>query len=135
MRLLTRNTDYAIRSLCFIAKSEKRHIPVTELAGSLKIPKPFLRKILQILNRERLLRSYRGKGGGFALARPPEAIPVIDVMEIFQEPLRLNGCFFKKMRCPDIRNCALKKKIASIERHIVFSLTMLTIASLLPGEG
>ncbi|MEK6867744.1 MAG: Rrf2 family transcriptional regulator, partial [Nanoarchaeota archaeon] len=60
MRLITRNTDYAMKALCFIAQNNKKKetIPVHELARNLNIPKPFLRKILQVLNKKGLLKSY-----------------------------------------------------------------------------
>jgi DNA-binding IscR family transcriptional regulator len=44
------------------------------------MPGPFLRKMLQILNKEGLLISYKGKDGGFALTLPPEKISLIDLM-------------------------------------------------------
>ena len=65
MKLITRDTDYAVRALCFIGQRQKRLISASELVANLKIPRPFLRKILQTLNREGILNSYKGKGGGF----------------------------------------------------------------------
>ena len=58
MKLITRNTDYAIRALCFIARKKKQVVSVKELVSKLRIPKPFLRKISQRLNKERILVSY-----------------------------------------------------------------------------
>ena len=136
MRLITRNTDYAIRALRFIARNDKRKetIPVCELARNLNIPKPFLRKILQVLNKKGILKSYKGKGGGFMLAVPPKRIFLIKVIEIFQGPLKLNGCILNKSLCPDMRSCVLKKKIGAIEKNVVSELESITLASLLEEE-
>ena len=136
MRLITRNTDYAIRALRFIARNNKRKetIPVYELARNLNIPKPFLRKILQVLNKKGILKSYKGKGGGFLLAVPPKRILLVNVIEIFQGPLNLNGCILKKRLCPDMRSCVLKKKIGAIEKNVVSELESITLASLLEEE-
>lgn len=65
MKLITRDTDYAIRALCFITIGRKEIIPVRELVENLKVPRPFLGKLLQILNKKRLLKSYKGLGGIF----------------------------------------------------------------------
>ena len=119
MKLITRNTDYALRALCFIAKNKERIISVAELVKELKIPQPFLRKVLQVLNRKKILKSHKGKGGGFMLAFPVQKIFLVDLIEIFQGSLRLNECFFKKMACPNRKTCALKKKIDSIERYVI----------------
>ncbi len=131
MKLLTRDTDYALRSLSFIAKHKEKIVSVPELVKELKIPRPFLRKILQVLNKKGILKSHKGKGGGFLLARPANKIFLADLIEVFQGPLRLNECFFKKMNCPNIYTCALKKKIDAIKGYIVKKMKSITIASLL----
>lgn len=135
MKLITRDTDYAIRAICFIAKQKNRIITVTELVNKLKIPRPFLRKILQILNKEKLLKSYKGKGGGFRLSSEPNKIFLVNLIKIFQGPFKLNDCFLKKSICPDIRSCILKKKIDAIEKYIVSELNSISIASLLKQKG
>jgi len=131
MKLITRDTDYAIRAICFIAKCEKEIVPVSELNRNLRIPRPFLRKILQILNKKRLLRSYKGKGGGFMLALAPSKIFLADLIEIFQGSLKLNECIFKKRICPDIRTCKLKKRIDTLQKYVISELRDITLASLL----
>ncbi len=131
MKLITRDTDYAIRALCCIASQEDKLISAAELIKRFKMPKPFLRKILQTLNRKNLLHSYKGKGGGFKLAKPPDKIYLLDLISIFQSPLRLNECTFKKKICPNVIGCALKGKLDNIEKYVVSQLKAVTIASLL----
>jgi len=131
MKLITRDTDYALRALCFIAKCKKKIVPVSELVKELKIPRPFLRKILQVLNKKKVLRSYKGQGGGFLLVLPAERIFLADLIKIFQGPLRLNECFFKKVACPNNKTCALKKRIDTLEKYILKELNSVTLASLL----
>ncbi len=130
-RLINRNTDYAVRALCLMAKEKERVVPVSEIVNRLKIPRPFLRKILQVLNREKMLISQKGKGGGFKLALAPGRIFLKDLIEIFQGPLKLNECLFKKRICPERNICVLKRKIDSIERRVVSELKSVTIGSLL----
>jgi len=131
MKLLTRDTDYAIRALAFIARRGKGVVSVTELVRALKIPRPFLRKILQILNKEGIVRSYKGMGGGFKLSASPKRIFLVDLIEIFQGPFSLNECFFKKNICPTVKVCRLKKKIDAIEKHVIRELSSITIDSIL----
>ncbi len=134
MKLITRNTDYAVRALCFIAEQKQEVISAGQLVKSLEIPHPFLRKILQSLNKEGLLNSSKGKGGGFTLALPPEKISLMDVMKIFQGPIRLNECKFKKSDCPHISDCLLKKEIDGIEKEVIVKLKVITIASIIKKE-
>ena len=134
MKLITRNTDYAVRALCCIAKQKQKVISADQLVKVLEMPRPFLRKILQILNKEGLLNSSKGKGGGFVLALSPEEIALTGVMKIFQGPIKLNECTFKKNVCPDVNNCLLKKKIDEIEKEVIAKLKAITIASIIKKE-
>jgi len=134
VKLITRNTDYAVRALCCIAEQKQEVISADQLVKSLDMPRPFLRKILQTLNKKGLLNSSRGKGGGFALALSPGKITLTDVMKIFQGPIRLNECKFKKSHCPYISDCLLKKKIDEIEKEVIAKLKAITIASITKKE-
>lgn len=134
MKLITRNTDYAMRALCYIAKQKRSSVSASEMVAELKIPRPFLRKILQTLSGEGLLRSTKGQGGGFSLALQQEKILLTDLIRIFQNTIQLNECVFKKKICPNRSTCVLKKEIDSIERDVLKRLRRITIASLV-NEG
>lgn len=131
MKLLTRNTDYAVRAICYMAKKRAGVISVTELVKALRMPRPFLRKILQILNKEGVVASYKGIGGGFRLAMKPDRIYLADLIRIFQGPVRFNECIFRKEICPNTRVCPLKKKIDSIGRYVENEIGSITIGSLM----
>jgi len=135
MKLITRNTDYAIRALCHIAGQGGASVSATEMVAVLKIPRPFLRKILQTLSGEGLLRSTKGQGGGFSLAKRPQDVPLADLVRIFQGTVELNECIFKKKICPNKKNCVLRKEIQSIEQDVIDRLSGITIASLLQGAS
>lgn len=114
MKLITRDTDYALKSLCYLAKQNGRVVSVNELTSQLHIPRAFLRKVLQTLTQKGHLRSYKGQGGGFSLSKPPGKICVTDVMSIFQRDWNSDTCFIGKEVCPDRATCLLRKKLALI---------------------
>jgi len=130
MKLITRNTDYALRALCYISK-QKTVVAVDELVAKLGVPRSFMRKILQQLKKKRILDSFKGQGGGFRLKALPEKINIVEIMRIFQGQVSLNGCFLKKNICPNRGKCILGKKIRSIEEDVLQQLKDITIASLL----
>ncbi|KPK98224.1 MAG: hypothetical protein AMJ95_05130 [Omnitrophica WOR_2 bacterium SM23_72] len=133
MKLITRDTDYAVRALCFMARRQGRDrvVSVSQLVKALKIPKPFLRKLLQVLNKKKILASSKGVGGGFTLARSADKIFLTDLMKIFQGTFKLNECFFKGVPCRNVRTCPLRKKIMRLEGMVRRELESITIASLL----
>ncbi len=131
MKLINRDTDYAVKALLYIAQKDPKRISVSELVKELDIPRPFLRKTLQTLNREDVLNSFKGKGGGFVLAMPPEEIFLLRLIDIFQKPVKLTECIFKRKICSDIGTCPLKKRIDAIEQNVISELESITIESLL----
>ncbi len=131
MKLITRNTDYAVRAVCYMSRKADKLVSVSELVRELRIPKPFLRKILQILNKEGIVKSHRGIGGGFRLARPTSKIYLTDLINVFQGPLRLNECLFKKELCPNRKRCHLKNRIDKIEKFVVSEVESITVKDLI----
>lgn len=131
MKLITKNTDYAMRALSYMAKKKGDIVSVSDLVMDLKIPRPFLRGILQVLEKRGVVRPYKGKRGGFLLALPPDKIFLTALIKIFQGPLRFNECFIKKKICPDVRACLLRRKITKIKKYVIAELRTITIESLL----
>ena len=76
------------------------------LATAAEVPEHFISKILQHLKRSRLIESQRGMNGGFTLARDPDRITMLEVIESVEGPTILNMCLSpgpscsRKNRCP-----------------------------------
>lgn len=102
-------------------------VSVTELARKLMIPKPFLRGIFQELKKADIVRSYKGKAGGFELARKAENIFLTELINLFQGPINLEDCLIKNSICPDTKFCLLKVKIDKIKKYAVTELESITI--------
>ena len=131
MKLITRDTDYALRALCVLGKKKNEVIAVSSLVRELKIPRPFLRKILQRLHRRGILRAQRGKDGGFQLAKPAEALSLLGLVRVFQKDFRLNECNFKKKPFLRKDRCPLRRKIEEIEQGVFMRLQKTKVGSLL----
>ncbi|MBI2252669.1 MAG: Rrf2 family transcriptional regulator [Armatimonadetes bacterium] len=135
MKIINKNVDYALRSLIHIAKENGQVVSVSNLAEREKISKAFLRKILQILNKEKIVNSIKGKSGGFVLAKIPNEIFLMDLINIFQGKIKLLDCFVKKNICPQKKECILSKKMEKIEKMLIFEIKNISLASLLNGDG
>ncbi|MCK9554740.1 Rrf2 family transcriptional regulator [bacterium] len=133
MKLLTRDTDYAVRALIFIGRADKRKIriiTVDEIVRALNLPKALLRKLLQTLSKNKILKSGRGKHGGFSLLKAPEKINVSDIISIFQGPVDFTNCLLRNEPCPNRKICSVRKKILSLSRHVDKELKKITLSSL-----
>lgn len=134
MNLITRDTDYAIRALQCIVANKKKIVTVSELFEKLDMPRVFLRKILQILNKKGILKSCKGKGGGFLLNVPPKRISVLALMKIFQGRFYICKHLFKGRNCPEVKRCYLKIRLDILEKKIAKELSSITIAKMIRNK-
>ena len=130
MQLLTKNTDYAIRALIYLARNDDRYVSSREISKEDRIPLPYLRRILQRLSREGIIVTREGASGGIKLAKPPQDIRVTQVMELFQGEVQLVKCMFRKVYCHNRENCVLRKRLRRIEENVIAELKDITIGSL-----
>jgi Rrf2 family protein len=134
MNFISRDTDYAIRALVYMnrtAKKTKRKVfIVQEIVKKHKLPERFLRRILQKLAKKGVLRSYKGKEGGFSFLKLPSDINLTDIITVFQGKIDLTNCFLKGKVCPEVKRCLVRKKLKEIGRMVDRELKSITIASL-----
>ena len=89
----TSAADYATRAMIHLAcLPEGAQVLRDEIATAERIPSSFMAKILRSLVRAQLLRSARGVNGGFALARSPMDISMLDIVEAVEGPIHLTEC-------------------------------------------
>lgn len=79
--------DYAARALLSLAlHSSERPTSVKEIAERTNLPQPYLEQILLAVKGAGLVRSKRGVGGGYVLARPPEEITLAQILAAVEGP-------------------------------------------------
>jgi len=103
--MLSQTSRYAFHALILIAQSGGQ-ANAREIAERAGIPANYLSKILHTLTRRQVLSSSRGVGGGFQLARPPQAIRLIEVIEAFEDAQFFARCLLGRDTCPDGQPCA-----------------------------
>ena len=87
MKVLTKNSDYAIRALLALAAKKGSYLSAKSIATEHDIPYQFLRRLLQEMIRHDLIVSKEGAQGGFMMKKDPDAITVTQLIEIFQQRL------------------------------------------------
>ncbi|MCM8758645.1 MAG: Rrf2 family transcriptional regulator [Candidatus Omnitrophica bacterium] len=129
MKIITKNTDYAIRALCAIAK-DNIIISASKIAKKEKIPLPYLHRVLNKLKKEKIIESKEGKNGGVKLVKEPSDIKVSDMVRLFQGEIQISQCIFRKNLCPNRKKCLLRKKLKKIENSLIKELDKITIETL-----
>jgi Rrf2 family protein len=81
--------DYASRALLSLALHDAPAVPtsVRDIAERTGLPQPYLEQILLALKGAGLVRSKRGVGGGYVLAREPDAITLAQIVSAVDGPI------------------------------------------------
>lgn len=106
--MFSQTSEYAIRALIEIAtRPEGEHVLAAQLGESLNLPQHYLSKILQQLVRTRVLKSVRGRSGGFSLARSAGVIKLRDIVEPFEDLKKYEECILGQPVCSEAGACPL----------------------------
>jgi Rrf2 family protein len=91
--MLSQTIEYALRAMTYLASTERGAAFNSEtIAERTKVPKGYLSKILRDLVVAELIVSQRGPNGGFSLARPPDKITMLDVVNAVDPIPRIKKC-------------------------------------------
>jgi Rrf2 family protein len=129
---ITRQADYALRAMLYLAQMEPTQRAATsQIAEIQKIPPSFLAKIISQLSIAGLIHTSRGARGGVSLARPPEAISVLEVVEAIDGPIALNECSQSAGGCPFGDTCPLRSLWCGTQAEMVDRLRRTTFGQVL----
>jgi Rrf2 family protein len=131
--LVTRETDYAVRCILYLAKDDDQVSSVTEVSKNMQIPKTFLAKIFQRLVRAGLVESIRGMNGGFRLAKKTSAISLLDIMMAIQGPAGINVCAVNSKKCRRSSTCSVHPVWVELRKEVDKRLREQTIDRLVGG--
>ena len=106
---ITRQADYALRAMLFLSHLDAHQRAATsDIAKKQHIPPSFLAKIISQLSIAGLIQTSRGARGGVAMARSPEKISLLEVVEAIDGPIALNECTGNVAACQFGEDCPLR---------------------------
>lgn len=129
---ITRQTDYGIFLLTYFLDREVsgQLWSSRDLARQSHIPFPMVSKILKLLARNEILLSHRGVKGGYTLARAPEAITVVEVIDALEGPIALTECVDNGGCCQQEAVCPVRSNWAMINLAIRDVLQRISLAEM-----
>ena len=135
--MLSQKCKYALQALMVLAKEKSDNLLlVSDIAERENLPKKFLEAILLELNRNGLVRSRRGRGGGYALAKPADLITFGQVVRIMDGPLAPLACvsvnYYRRCdECKDEQACEIRKVMRRVRDAIANELDGTSLAKAL----
>lgn len=134
--MLSATCKYGIRSVIFIASrpDPKINTGLKQISDELRIPRPYLAKILQTLSRKKILHSSKGPHGGFYLLVPPGKLTLMDIIEAIDGGDFFDSCYVTGEKCtfdqPDKGVCILHDELRKEKDNLAKFFSSKTIGDL-----
>jgi Rrf2 family protein len=120
---ITRQADYALRAMLYLAQLEPgKRAATSEIARIQHIPASFLAKIISQLSIAGLIQTSRGARGGVSMARTPDKISLLEVVEAIDGPIALNECTGSVTTCSLGDECPLRPLWCETQLELVNKL-------------
>jgi len=133
--VITRATEYAIRTIIFLAQQPKEEIVLKkDICRTQGVTPAFLTKILQPLIKSGIVSSQRGVGGGFLLSKDPREITLLDILQAQEGPLKLNQCLTESGQCDRNDHCPAHEVWHEAQDEMINVLRRYSIAELVQRE-
>lgn len=131
MLKLTKKADYGLIAVKHLAeKGRQQSASAKDIADAYRLPQEALAKILQKLAKSGLLVSQHGTNGGYALARDPRSITVLEVIRTIDGPLFITSCLEHAESCEQTPSCNVREPLRRVNDSIRDVLERLTIADM-----
>jgi Rrf2 family protein len=117
----------ALHCMVLINEGKGEKVSVKEMAERLSVSEAHLAKVIQRLSRSGLIKTTRGPKGGEILAKQPEDISYLDIVESIEGPVEESGCVFGREECA-YSCCIFQGFLAGITREARLWLDSHTLA-------
>ena len=132
---ITRQADYAVRAVHYLTElGPGSRAATSQIADKKHIPPSFLAKIISQLSVAGLLHTSRGARGGVSLARDPEEISLLDVVEAIDGPILLNECVVDSGACTFTEDCPMRPIWRDAQKDLVGRLDNTSFAEIASAE-
>jgi Rrf2 family protein len=133
---ITRQADYAVRAILYLARlGSDQRAATSQIAQEQQIPPSFLAKIVSQLSVAGLLQTSRGARGGVSLARSPEEITLLEVVEAIDGPILLNECVAENCACNFGDDCPICSVWCEAQAELVTRLRATNFSHFLQFES
>jgi Rrf2 family protein len=142
--MISQKARYALRALLYLAaRGGEVPVQIAEIAAAENLPRKFLEQILAELKKPGIVRSHRGRSGGYSLGRPAKDISFADVLRVTDGPLALSPCvsvmaYRKCDDCFEESVCAIRKALLAARdatAEILESRNLATASAQLKRSG
>jgi FeS assembly SUF system regulator len=130
MLRVSKLTDYGTVVMTYLARESDRLHSVSEIAAEIRLAAPTVSKILKQLVREGLVISHRGVKGGYSLARRPQQISMVEIIDALEGPVGLTECGSAPGLCLQESLCSIRTNWQRINGAVREALAGVSLAEM-----
>jgi Rrf2 family transcriptional regulator, nitric oxide-sensitive transcriptional repressor len=117
--MFSKTVEYALRAVAHLAYEAPNARTTEQISDATRVKPSYLSKVLQALSRAGVVKSQRGVGGGIMLAKKPEDLTILEVVNAVDPIQRIRACPLG-LKTHGVRLCPLHRRmddaLATIER-------------------
>ena len=132
--MFSKTVEYALRAVVHLAQEAPEAQKTSDIATTTKVPPAYLAKILQSLRDGGVVNLQRGVGGGVSLAKTPEELTILDVVNAVEPIERITTCPLD-LKSHGTHLCALHHRMDSAIEHMETAFRQTTVAEILASPN
>ena len=130
MLRISKLTDYAILVMVELSENPGEVVNAQLLAGQTYLELPTVSKVLKLLAKAGLVRSFRGASGGYSIDRNVGSISVAEIIAAIEGPIAMTECSVEVGLCSQEQVCNLRSNWRRISSAVARALESVTLAEM-----
>lgn len=130
MLRISKLTDYAILVMVELASDREAVLSAQALAERCGLEAPTVSKVLKLLGRAGLVRSFRGPAGGYQAGTSPERVSIATVISAIEGPIAMTECSVHEGLCTVEANCSARENWQKVSRAVAGALENISLADM-----
>lgn len=132
--MFSQTVEYALRAVTHLAIKPDRMHTTGEIAEATKVPMPYLSKVLQSLQKQKIVVVKRGLHGGYLLSKPPRELSLYEVVQAVDPIQRIVTCPLE-IASHGKRLCSLHRKMDNAMADMEHAFRSTTLHELVNDSG
>ena len=128
--MFSKSVEYALRAVVHLADHAPSSRTTVQISEATRVPKPYLSKVLQGLDRAGIVQSRRGIGGGVTLVKTPDALTILEVVNAVEPIGRIRECPLG-LTAHGVRLCPLHRRMDNALATVENAFRDTTLAEIL----
>lgn len=130
MLRISKMTDYAILVMVGLAEARGEVLSAQVLAERCRLELPTVSKVLKLLSRAGLVKSFRGASGGYSMDRAAAGISVAEIIAAIEGPIAMTECSVEVGLCSQESSCGLRSNWQRISTAVARAMESVTLAEM-----